>query len=281
MANAMSVDVEEYFQVSAFAGTVERQAWDHLDSRVEASIARILDLFAARDVHGTFFTLGWIAERHPAMIRRIAAAGHEIASHGFEHVRVHAQTPEAFRADVRRTKRILEDLAGAPVRGYRAASFSVTEATAWAFEALAEEGYAYSSSVYPIRHDHYGIPGAPRFAYRPLPANPFLEVPISTVRVLGHNLPCGGGGYFRLLPYGLSRWAMRRVNAGDGRPCIFYFHPWEIDPGQPRFAGTAAKTRFRHYTNLGRMERRLRALLTEFAWDRIDRIFLDGDTRER
>ncbi|RMD62719.1 MAG: DUF3473 domain-containing protein [Alphaproteobacteria bacterium] len=272
----MTVDVEEYFQVSAFANIVRRADWDRLDSRVEDNVSRILDLFAAHDVHGTFFTLGWIAQRHPAMVRRIAAAGHEIASHGFQHVRVHDQTPAVFREDAATTRKILEDIAGIPVRGYRAASFSITRRTPWAFAELEAAGYAYSSSVYPIRHDHYGIPDAPRFAYRPEGAGHLIEIPISTVNLFGRNLPCGGGGYFRLLPYGVSRWAMRRVNRRDGQPCMFYFHPWEIDPQQPRFGSVGLKTRFRHYTNLRRMEARLRAVLADFAWDRVDRVFLEA-----
>lgn len=273
MKNAISVDVEDYFQVSAFAGQVRRADWDAHDRRVEGNTEDILGLFAEAGARGTFFTLGWVAERHPQLIRRIVEAGHELASHGFEHKRVGEQTPIEFRDDVRRTKRILEDLSGTPVAGYRAASFSISAETAWAFEVLAEEGYRYSSSVYPIRHDHYGMPSAPRFAYRPCAGHELRELPISTVSILGQRLPCGGGGYFRLLPYGLSKWAIRRVNRHEGQPCIFYFHPWEIDPGQPRIGGLSAKARFRHYTNLGAMRRRLRAVLADFSWDRIDRVF--------
>jgi polysaccharide deacetylase family protein (PEP-CTERM system associated) len=242
---------------------------------VEESTQRILALFDEHRARATFFTLGCVAERYPGLVRAIVAEGHELASHGMRHVRVHEQTPAAFRADIGRSKRLLEDVGGCAIRGYRAASFSITEQTDWAFDALTEEGYAYSSSVYPIRHDHYGIRGAPRFAYRP-GTEGVLEVPISTVAVFGQNLPCGGGGYFRLLPYRLSRWGMRRVNRHDRQPCIFYFHPWEIDVEQPRIEGLPFKTRFRHYTNLARMERRLRAALTEFAWDRMDHIFLPG-----
>jgi polysaccharide deacetylase family protein (PEP-CTERM system associated) len=225
-------------------------------------------------VKATFFTLGWVAERHPDLIRRILAAGHELASHGFAHFRASDQTPEEFRADVRRTKRLLEDTGGSEVQGYRAASFSIGADNLWAIEVLAEEGYRYSSSIYPVRHDHYGMPDAPRFPHRPVGARGVLELPISTVRFAGRNLPIGGGGYFRLAPYAAFRWALRRVNRDDGMPAVFYFHPWEIDPDQPRPDGLSAKTRFRHYLNLGRMERRLAAMLADFAWDRIDRVFL-------
>ncbi len=276
IVNAMSVDVEEHFQVSAFAGAVSRDDWETLDSRVERNTERVLALFAAAGAKATFFTLGWVAERHPALVRSIVAEGHELASHGYAHFRATDQAPEAFRADVRRTKAILEDTGGVAVGGYRAASFSIGATNLWALEVLAEEGYAYSSSIYPVKHDHYGMPEAPRHAHRPRGANGVLEVPISTLRLAGRNLPCGGGGYFRLAPYPAYRWALRRLNEGDRLPAIFYFHPWEIDPDQPRPRGLPAKTRFRHYVNLGRMETRLAALLAEFAWDRVDRVFLGG-----
>lgn len=271
VVNAMTVDVEEYFQVSAFAATIKHASWDSMPSRVEESMDRLLDLFATHGAHCTFFTLGWIAERHPAMIRRMVEAGHELASHGYSHRRVTDETPDEFRADVRRTKAILEDTGGVPVVGFRAASFSFDSRTQWAHEILAEEGYGYSSSVYPVRHDHYGVPDAPRFAYRPCGTRGVPEIPMTTVRLFDRNLPCSGGGYFRLLPYALFRWAIHRVNAQDAQPAIFYLHPWEIDAGQPRQTGISAKTRFRHYVNLGRTEARLRRLLTEFAWDRVDR----------
>ena len=271
--NAMSVDVEDYFQVSAFDKRIERTDWDNHPCRVERNTDAVLQMFADHGVQATFFTLGWIARRYPALVRRIVAGGHELASHGFDHVRVSAQTAVEFGADVRLTKDLLEDIGGVPVVGYRAPSFSICETTPWAFKVLADEGYAYSSSIYPIRHDHYGMPAAPRFAHRPDPSVPFVELPVSTVSVRGRNFPCGGGGYFRLLPYQVSRWAMRRVNRDDGQPCIFYFHPWEIEPGQPRVRGLPAKTRLRHYTNLSRMQARLGTVLTDFSWDRIDQIF--------
>lgn len=273
LVNALSVDVEEYFQVHAFAGAIRRPDWDTLPARVATGTERILDLLAERGVHGTFFTLGWIAQRHPALIRRIAEAGHEVASHGWEHIPVYSQSSEAFRDDVRRTRQVLEDVAGVAVTGYRAASFSIDQRTPWAHEVLAEEGYRYSSSIYPVRHDHYGMVGAPRFPFRPRGRNGVVELPITTSSVRGSNLPCGGGGYFRLLPYAASRWLMRRVNAQDCRPCIFYCHPWEFDPEQPRVAGIRLKSRFRHYVNLGRTGTRLRRLLRDFAWDRLDRVF--------
>lgn len=276
LTNAMSVDVEDYFQVQAFAGRVGREQWEGFEPRVERNTDRVLGVFDDAGVRATFFTLGWVAERHPALIRRMVDAGHELASHGFEHIRVFDQTPDAFRADVRRTKDLLEDIGGTEVRGYRAATFSIGESNTWAFDVLAEEGYAYSSSVYPVRHDLYGMPNAPRFRFRPKGANGIDEYPITTIRLFGRTLPCGGGGYFRLLPYAVSRWAMARVNRVDGQPCIFYFHPWEVDPEQPRVAGLSAKSRFRHYVNLDAMEGRLRRLTGDFAWDRVDRVFLDS-----
>ena len=273
IVNAMSVDVEDYFQVSAFASHVARDDWSALPSRVERNTDKVMQLFADKGVKATFFTLGWIAERHPALIRRIVDAGHELASHGFAHFRATDQTPDEFRADVRRTKMLLEEVGGVAVQGYRAASFSIGAENLWALEVLAEEGYHYSSSIYPVRHDHYGMPDAPRFAHRPVERG-VLELPISTVRLAGRNLPVGGGGYFRLVPYAMFRWALNRLNRDDEMPAVFYFHPWEVDPDQPRPPGLSAKTRFRHYLNLGRMERRLATMLADFAWDRIDRVFL-------
>lgn len=273
IVNAMTVDVEDYFQVQALAGQVDRADWDHRPVRVEANVDALLELFAAHGVRATFFTLGWVAERYPDLIRRIVAGGHELASHGYEHIRADAQTPDAFRSDIRRTKRLLEEIGQVPVLGYRAASFSIGARNLWAFDVLGEEGYVYSSSVYPIRHDLYGMPQAPRFAFRPRPTSSIVELPVTTNLVGGMKLPCGGGGYFRLLPYALSRWQMRRVNRIDRQPCIFYFHPWEIDPDQPRVAGLGWKSRFRHYTNLGRMRGRLARLAGDFAWDRMDRVF--------
>jgi len=273
IVNAMSVDVEDYFQVSAFSNIVSRGDWDRHECRVERNVDNILQSFDDAKTHATFFTLGWVCERYPGMIRRIVDAGHELASHGYEHTQVFKQTADSFRADVMKTKALLEDTGGTEIRGYRAASFSIDGRTPWAFEVLRETGHAYSSSVYPIRHDHYGMPDAPRFAYKPDAGSTMLELPLTTLRIAGRNLPCAGGGYFRLLPYVVSRWGIRRVNRREGQSSIFYFHPWEIDPDQPRFPSTPPRTRFRHYVNLRRMSTRLRALLSDFAWDRIDRVF--------
>jgi polysaccharide deacetylase family protein (PEP-CTERM system associated) len=274
IVNALSIDVEDYFQVSAFERHIARSDWDRLPCRVEANVERILSLLDEHDARATFFTLGWIAERYPAMVRRIADAGHELASHGFSHSRASDQQPDAFLADIGGAKRLLEDVGGCEVRGYRAPSFSVGPGNAWAFECIAKAGYRYSSSVYPIRHDHYGAPSSPRFAHEVAPG--LLEFPVATVRMLNHNWPAGGGGYFRLLPYQVSSWSLKRIHRVDGRPAVFYFHPWEIDPGQPRVPGLSAKTRFRHYLNLNRTQGRLARLLRDFRWDRVDRVFIDG-----
>jgi polysaccharide deacetylase family protein (PEP-CTERM system associated) len=275
-AGAMTVDVEDYFQVAAFAGEVGREDWGSLHCRIERNLDVILAMFAEHGVAATFFTLGWIAERYPKAIREIVNNGHELASHGYEHIKVHAQRPDAFRVDVQRTKSILEDISGQRVKGYRAASFSIDERSIWAFDILAEEGYDYSSSTYPIKHDHYGMPNGQRFAYCPSDRHPLLEVPISTLKLFDRNIPSGGGGYFRLLPCSFSRWALRRISEQDRKPVVFYFHPWEIDPEQPRVKGIPLRSRFRHYVNLSKMERRLRAILGEFRWDRMDRVFLDS-----
>jgi len=275
MINAMTVDVEDYFQVSAFEGAVRREDWEGIPCRVEANTDRILALFDSHGVKATFFMLGWVAQRYPAMVRRILAAGHELASHGMSHVRVTTQTPADFRNDVVATKHLLEDIAGVAVRGYRAASYSIGAGNLWAFGVLEEAGHVYSSSVYPIHHDLYGMPQAPRFRFRP-EGGSLLEIPVTTVQLFGHNLPCGGGGFFRFFPYGYTRWAIRRVNTMDRQSSLFYFHPWELDPEQPRMPGIGPRTRFRHYLNLSRMETRLRRLLCDFSWDRMDRVFLDA-----
>ncbi len=273
--NAMTCDVEDYFQVSAFAPYIDRDSWPSRECRVEANMERILAIYERHGVKATFFTLGWIAERYPAMVRRIVAAGHELASHGYGHLRASDQSREQFDNDIRSSKALLEDIGGQAVLGYRAPSFSIGHANLWALEALQEAGYRYSSSIYPIAHDHYGMPDAPRFAFYPHGPDGLLEVPVTTVNMLGRNLPAGGGGYFRLLPYALSRWMMQKVNREDRQPALFYFHPWELDPGQPRPQGLDAKSRFRHYVNIERMEGRLEQLARDFAWDRMDRIFLD------
>ena len=271
LMNALTVDVEDYFQVSAMAPHIERETWDAQPCRVERNVQRLLALFAKSGARVTFFTLGWVAERYPQLVREIVAAGHELASHGYGHQRASDLSREAFFEDVRRAKALLEDIGGRPVHGYRAPSFSIGLGNLWAFDTLLEAGYRYSSSVYPVQHDHYGMPDAPRFPYEARPG--LLEIPITTTRVLGRNMPAGGGGYFRLAPYGLSRWALRRVNDVDRRPAIFYFHPWEIDPDQPRIPGISLKTRFRHYVNLDKTEARLGQLLRDFSWGRVDEVF--------
>ena len=274
--NALTVDVEDYFHVSAFADHIPREAWDRMPCRLERNVEATLSLLAEHGARATFFTLGWVAERYPELVRRIVEQGHELASHGYAHVRATEQSREAFIDDVTRAKKILEDVAGVAVHGYRAPSFSIGRENLWALQCLREAGYRYSSSVYPIRHDHYGMPDAPRFAFYPEGADGLLELPVTTVTLFRRNLPAGGGGYFRLMPYPLSRWFLRRVNTVERRPCVFYFHPWEIDPEQPRQRGIGLKTRFRHYVNISAMERRLHALCRDFHWDRIDRLFLDG-----
>jgi polysaccharide deacetylase family protein (PEP-CTERM system associated) len=273
IVNALTIDVEDYFQVSAFAPHIAREEWDTIPARVEQNVERVLEMLAEHRAHATFFTLGWVAERCPGLVRKIVDAGHEIASHGYAHHRASELAPDEFRADIRHAKTVLEDTAGQAVKGYRAPSFSISGRNDWAFACIAEAGYRYSSSIYPIKHDHYGMPSAPRFAHAPHPE--LLELPVTTTRMLGRNLPAGGGGYFRLMPYSVSRWFIQRVNRIDGHPAIFYFHPWEVDPEQPRVAGIGAKTRFRHYLNLHRMEQRLRRLLDDFHWDRVDRVFLE------
>lgn len=270
----MTVDVEDYFQVSAFETHIQRSDWDQLPHRVEQNTWRILDLFAQHQIKATFFTLGWVAERYPRLVRRIVDDGHELASHGYQHIRVSEQTPEQFRDDLRLSKRILEDLGGKPVIGYRAASYSIGAKNLWALEILAEEDFQYSSSIYPVIHDLYGMPDAPRFAFRPENAPNLLEIPITTLHFLGRNMPCGGGGFFRLYPYQFSKWAYRRLNEKEGQPGIFYFHPWEIDPDQPRQQNLSFKTQFRHYLNLSRMQDRLNHLLDDFAWDTMQNVFL-------
>ncbi|WP_114971837.1 XrtA system polysaccharide deacetylase [Rhodoferax ferrireducens] len=273
ITNALTIDVEDYFQVSAFAPYIARSEWNTRECRVERNINCILEMLARHDTKATFFTLGWIAERYPQLVRQIVHEGHEIASHGYGHERASEQTEAAFFSDIHLAKIVLEDLTGSEVNGYRAPSFSIGTGNLWAFDCLARAGYRYSSSIYPIRHDHYGMPDSPRFAYEVRPG--LMEIPITTLRVLNRNLPSSGGGYFRLLPYFLSRWMLNRVNGHDRESGIFYFHPWELDTGQPRIAGISRKTRFRHYVNIDRMQVRLNHLLGDFKWGRMDHIFLN------
>lgn len=271
ITNALTIDVEDYFQVSAFAPYIPRADWENRECRVERNIDCILALLDRHQTKATFFTLGWIAERYPQVVKRIVDGGHELASHGYGHARASDQTAEAFFADIHLARLLLEDLGGVPVQGYRAPSFSIGTTNLWAFDCLQKAGYTYSSSVYPIRHDHYGMPDSPRFAHAVREG--LVEIPVTTAALLGKNLPASGGGYFRLMPYALSRWLIERVNRHDRQPAIFYFHPWEIDPQQPRIPGINAKTRFRHYLNLERMEARLDRLLGDFRWGRMDAVF--------
>lgn len=271
ITNALTIDVEDYFQVSAFAPHIPRSDWPTRECRVERNVDRILAMLDQHESKATFFILGWIAERYPELIRRIVAEGHEVASHGYGHERATDQTAAAFFADINLAKLILEDLVGQEVKGYRAPSFSIGQNNLWAFDCLERAGYHYSSSIYPIRHDHYGMPDAPRHAYA---VGGLLEIPATTVRLFNRNWPASGGGYFRLMPYELSRWMLRRVNQVDQLAAIFYFHPWEIDPDQPRIPDVSAKTRFRHYVNIHRMEDRLHRLLGDFQWGRMDHLFL-------
>ena len=272
VVNALTVDVEDYFQVWALSPYIPRSQWDETPCRVERNVELILQLLADADARATFFTLGWIAERFPGLVRRIAEAGHEVASHGYAHEKANELDREAFFADIVLAKSILQDIAGTEVLGYRAPSFSINRTNGWAYDYIAQAGYRYSSSIYPIQHDHYGVPDAPRFPHRE--REDLLEVPISTARLFERNWPAGGGGYFRLMPYPVSRWLIQRVNQVEGRPAIFYFHPWELDPDQPRVPGIDARTRFRHYLNLHQTEHRLRRLLGDFRWDRVDQVFL-------
>jgi polysaccharide deacetylase family protein (PEP-CTERM system associated) len=266
VVNAMTVDVEDYFQVSAFDAVVARSRWDQVESRVSANTDRLLALFADYDLTATFFVLGWIADRFPEIVSRIGGRGHEIASHGYGHELVYAQTPAAFREDVRRAKALLEDASGRAVDGYRAPSFSITKQSLWALDVLIEEGYRYDASIFPIRHDRYGIPSSPRHPYVLVrESGSIVECPGSTARVGPLNLPIAGGGYFRLLPYAWTRWGIAHLNRHEGRPAIFYVHPWEVDPGQPRLRAPWL-SRFRHYRHLDETETRLRRLLQDFRF---------------
>jgi polysaccharide deacetylase family protein (PEP-CTERM system associated) len=301
MINALTIDVEDYFQVSAFEGCVSRECWDNYPLRVEGNTSRILDILDEFKVKATFFVLGWVAERKPALVREIARRGHEVASHGYGHQRVCTQTRKEFREDIRRSKTLLEELCGVPVHGYRAPSYSISMNTLWAYDELLDAGYLYDSSVFPIRHDLYGIPDWPRHPFtveknwdgqwQPSASIPcslhtnhyslfdshcstvncstvqlFKEIPITTLSIAGKSIPIAGGGYFRLFPYPFTRWGLRRINREEGRPFVFYLHPWEIDPGQPRMSDAGKKSRFRHYLNLHRTEGRFRSLLKDFRF---------------
>jgi polysaccharide deacetylase family protein (PEP-CTERM system associated) len=265
VVNAMTIDVEDYFHVSVFDGLVPRHAWGSMESRVCANTERLLEIFDETGITATFFVLGWVGERYPRLVRQIVAAGHEIASHGYEHRLVYDMTPAAFRDDIRRSKELLESATGKRVFGYRAPSYSITSRSLWALDVLMEEGFVYDSSIFPIHHDRYGIPVSPRHPYVLNRSGSLVEAPGSTVQWGPFNLPIGGGGYFRILPYGWTRWGIRRLNEVEGLPAIFYLHPWEIDPEQPRLSA-GRLSRFRHYCNLGKTEDRLRALVREFRF---------------
>ncbi len=273
MRNALSVDVEDWFQVGAFETVIDRGDWETLDRRVEANTDAVLALFAETGVKATFFTLGWVAQRHPQLIRRIVEQGHELASHGVDHARVFNMSAPQFVDDLARARKTLEDGSGQAVIGYRAPSFSIDKRTPWAHEALAEAGYAYSSSVAPVVHDHYGWPEAPRFAFNPVAGADLIELPVTTAKLAGQTLAAGGGGFFRLLPYQFSKWAVRQVNA-ENRPAIIYFHPWEIDPDQPRVGNAPIRSKLRHYPNLGAMAGKLRRLIADFEWGRVDEVMV-------
>ena len=272
--NAMSVDVEDYFQVSAFEDVINRNKWDSLPLRVEKNTYSILELFEKNNIKATFFTLGWVAERCPNLVRDIVSQGHEMANHGYSHMRATEMTPIEFREDISKAKKILEDISGSVVQGYRAPSYSINTSNPWAHDEILETGHLYSSSIVPIHHDLYGIPDAPRFIHHC--ENGLIEIPITTTRLINRNLPCGGGGYFRILPYWLFRLGLRRVNQKDQKSAIFYFHPWEIDPEQPPQKNINLKTRVRHYINLDKNYNKIAALLGDFKWDRVDRVFLDS-----
>lgn len=276
ITNAMSIDVEDYFQVSAFESCISRKDWNSLPCRIERNMDEILGLLDETGTKATFFTLGWIAERYPGVVRGIVDNGHELASHGYGHERASDLDRGEFQRDVDRAKKILEDLGGQQVQGYRAPSFSIGDNNRWAIDVLEETGHRYSSSIFPVRHDHYGVPDAPRHPWQPNGDGGLWELPPTTVPMLGRNLPAAGGGWFRLMPYGISRWLIRQVNEKEHAPCMFYFHPWEIDPDQPRQMDAPLKSRFRHYVNLKQMRGKLRNLLNDFEWDRVDRIFLNS-----
>jgi polysaccharide deacetylase family protein (PEP-CTERM system associated) len=276
----MTVDVEDYFHVSAFAGVVSPAAWDSYESRVCRNTERLLDILEQDGVHATFFVLGWVAERFPDLVRRIHAAGHELASHSYDHGLVYDKTPDSFRDDLRRARAAIEQAAGVAVTGFRAPSYSVTTRSLWALDVLAAEGYTYDSSIYPIRHDRYGIPDWDRHIHKlDLLGGTLWELPGSTVRRAGMNLPVGGGGYFRLMPYGWTRWGIGRINQEEQQRAVFYIHPWEVDPDQPQLNGSAM-SRFRHYRNLDRTEARLRRLLAEFRFGTISEVLVNHPDQE-
>ncbi len=271
MVNAMTIDVEDYFHVSAFEAQFSPDKWDSVECRVERNVDRLLALFDQYHAKATFFVLGWVAEHYPQVVKKIVAQGHELASHGTSHRRATGQTPAEFREDVYKAKLLLEDLGSVAVNGYRAPSFSFSRSNEWVYDILADVGYQYSSSVYPVKHDLYGIPDAPRSMYRSTQGMP--EIPLSTLPVAGKNIPISGGGFFRLYPYCFTRYGINRLNKKDNMPYIFYLHPWEVDPDQPRVKDAPLKSRFRHYLNLSKVETRLRALMRDFEWSSMADVF--------
>jgi len=271
ITNAMSVDVEDYFQVAAFDDQISSDDWHKIPLRVEKNTNKILELFSENDIKATFFMLGWVAERFPHLVKEIIEQGHEIASHGYGHQRATLQTRKEFREDVIKAKQILEDIGATAIKGYRAPSYSISRSNLWVHDELLDTGHLYSSSVYPVKHDLYGIPDAPRFKYTL--ENGLIEIPISTLQILSKNLPAGGGGFFRFYPYWMSKWIIQKINKQDQQPVIFYFHPWELDPEQPKQKQAGLKSRFRHYLNLHKTESRLNTLLKDFSWDRMDKVF--------
>lgn len=276
LTNALTVDVEDYFHVSAFSKHIDRNDWDRFSCRVEANTRVLLEMFGQAGVRSTFFVLGWVAERYPDLVREIAAAGHEVACHGYSHELVYRQTPTVFRDESRRSKEILEDIVQRPVRGYRAASYSIVAESTWALDTLAELGFEYDSSIFPVHHDRYGMPDAKREPHvlKTPAGHSLVEFPLSTFEIGSYRLPISGGGYFRLFPYGFTRYALQRINAKDQLPFIFYLHPWEIDPQQPRIKASLL-SRFRHYQNLGRCQQRLTRLLRDFAFDTVEQVLAD------
>jgi polysaccharide deacetylase family protein (PEP-CTERM system associated) len=270
--NALTVDVEDYFQVSAFADSISQHDWDSQPLRVEQNTHKLLDLFDEYQIKATFFVLGWVAERVSDLVLEIAKRGHEVACHGYSHQLVYNQSPEVFRQETIRAKSILEDIIGQSVRGYRAASYSITKRSLWALDILAEAGFDYDSSIFPVRHDRYGIPDSPEFPYTlDTPAgHKLVEFPLSTARIMRYRLPIAGGGYFRLYPYWLSRAGLRQVNRRK-QPFIFYLHPWEIDPEQPRISASRF-SRFRHYNNLDKCEPRLHKLASDFQFTTVEKV---------
>ena len=273
MLNALTIDVEDYYHVAAFASVIQPQEWERYESRVERNVNRLMDILDEYQTRATFFILGWVAERHPYLIRAIRQRGHELASHGYAHQCIYTQTPQQFREETRRSKRIIEDATGESILGYRAASYSITQQSLWALEILREEGFVYDSSIFPIHHDRYGIPESSRFGYlvKGHADSGLVELPPSTIRVAGINIPIAGGGYFRIYPYAFTRWGISHINHREHQPAVVYLHPWEIDPGQPRIHANAV-SRFRQYFNLEKTEPRLVRLLRDFKFETVSAV---------